>query len=60
MLTEQIELLEATIEDLAESLQETQLLITIPGVSNFTALTIYAELGEIGRFDRPLGTRHMD
>lgn len=26
--------------------------MTIPGVSYFTALTIYAELGEIDRFDR--------
>ncbi len=51
-LTEQIESLEAEIEVRAGSLKETQLLMTIPGVSYFTALTIYAELGEIARFDR--------
>ncbi|WP_117367869.1 IS110 family RNA-guided transposase [Natrarchaeobaculum sulfurireducens] len=52
VLTEQIESLEAEIEERAGSLKETQLLMTIPGVSYFTALTIYAELGEINRFDR--------
>lgn len=59
-LTERIESLEVTIEDLAGSPAETQLLMTIPGVSYFTVLTIYAELGEIDRFDRLLGTRYMD
>ena len=44
--------MEAEIEERAGSLKETQLLMTIPGVSYFTALTIYAELGEIDRFDR--------
>ena len=51
-LTEQIESLEAEIEERAGSLKETQLLMTIPGMSYFTALTIYAELGEIDQFDR--------
>lgn len=51
MLTEQIKSLEATIEERAGSPEETQLLMTIPGVSYFTALTVYAELGEIDRFD---------
>ena len=50
-LTEEIQKLEKTIEERAGSLKETQLLMTIPGVSYFTALTIYAELGEISRFD---------
>jgi len=50
-LTEEIERLDATIEERAGSLEETQLLMTIPGVSYYTALTIYAELGEISRFD---------
>ena len=50
-LTEEIQKLEQTIEERAGSLKETQLLMTIPGVSYFTALTIYAELGEISRFD---------
>jgi transposase len=51
-LTEEIRDLEKTIEERAGSLRETQLLMTIPGVSYYTALTIYAELGEISRFDR--------
>lgn len=50
-LTEEIQSLEATIEERAGSLKETQLLMTIPGVSYYTALTIHAELGEINRFD---------
>jgi len=50
-LTEEIQKLEKTIEERAGSLKETQLLMTIPGVSYYTALTIYAELGEIDRFD---------
>ena len=50
-LNEEIRNLEETIEERAGSLKETQLLMTIPGVSYYTALTIYAELGEISRFD---------
>ena len=50
-LTEEIQNLEETIEERAGSLKETQLLMTIPGVSYYTALSIYAELGEISRFD---------
>ena len=51
-LTEQIESLERVIEERAGSLKETQLLMTIPGVSYFTALTIFAEVGDIDRFER--------
>jgi transposase len=50
-LTDEIEQLDATIEECAGSLPETQLLMTIPGVSYYSALVIYAELGEIDRFD---------
>ena len=50
-LTEEIHNLDETIEERAGSPSETQLLMTIPGVSYYTALTIYAELGEISRFD---------
>jgi len=50
-LTEEIRTLEKVIEERAGSLEETQLLMTIPGVSYYTALTVYAELGEISRFD---------
>ncbi len=51
-LTEEIQKLEETIEERAGSLKETQLLMSIPGVSYFTALTIYAEVGDIRRFNR--------
>jgi len=51
-LTAEIDSLEAEIEEFAGSLEETQLLMTIPGVSYYTALTLYAEVGEIERFSR--------
>jgi len=50
-LTEEIRNLDESIEECAGSLKETQLLMTMPGISYYTALTIYAELGEIDRFD---------
>jgi transposase len=49
-LTDEINRLEVTIEDRAGSLPETQLLMSIPGVSYYSALLIYAELGGIDRF----------
>jgi len=51
-LTEEIDRLDERIEDRAKRLEATRLLMTIPGVSHYTALVIYAELGEIDRFDR--------
>jgi len=51
-LTAQIETLEATIEETATALEETQLLMTIPGVSFYSGLLIHAEIGEINRCDR--------
>lgn len=50
-LTEQIHQLEAVIETTAVELEETQLLITIPGVSFYSSLLITAKIGEIDRFD---------
>jgi transposase len=50
-LTEEIEQLDERIEDRATVLDETQLLMTIPGISHYSALVIYAELGEIERFN---------
>ncbi|WP_317175808.1 IS110 family transposase [Halomontanus rarus] len=49
--TDEISRLETAIEDRAGSLTETQLLMSIPGVSYYSALTIFSELGEIDRFD---------
>lgn len=50
-LTVEIQVLKEAIEERAWSLKKTQLLMTIPGVSYYTAWTIHAELGEIDRFD---------
>jgi len=50
-LTTQIEALEQVIEETAASLSETQLLMTIPGVSFYSSLLITAEIGEIERFE---------
>lgn len=50
-LTTQIEKIETLIEEIAGSLKETQLLMTIPGVSFYSSLLITAEIGEIDRFD---------
>jgi hypothetical protein len=50
--SQQYQKLEETIEQRAGSLKETQLLMSSPGVSYFMALTIYAEVGDIRRFDR--------
>jgi transposase len=51
-LTAQIEELEEMIEETAASLEATQLLMTIPGVSFYSSLLITSEFGEIERFDR--------
>ena len=50
-LTAQIERLDTLIEEIAASLRETQLLMTIPGVSFYSSLLITAEIGDIDRFD---------
>jgi transposase len=50
-VTEQITKLERLINERAAALPEAQLLLTIPGVSYYSALLITAELGEINRFD---------
>jgi len=51
-LTAQIEVLEEMIEETAASLEATQLLMTIPGVSFYSSLLITSEIGEIEWFDR--------
>jgi len=50
-LTAQVEELEEMIEKTAASLEGTQLLMTIPGVSFYSSLLITSEIGEIDRFD---------
>jgi transposase len=51
-LTEQIESLRKEIETQAREIAEVELLQTIPGIGALTALQIYAEIGEVERFDR--------
>jgi transposase len=51
-LSEQISALEDVIEETAVSLEETQRLMTIPGVSFYSSVLIAGEIGEIDRFDR--------
>lgn len=50
-LTAEIDALDDRIEDRASTSEETQLLMTIPGISHYSVLVIDAELGEIDRFD---------
>lgn len=51
-LSEEIERLKAAIEECTGSLPETQLLMSISGVSYYSALMIYTEVGEVTRFDQ--------
>lgn len=50
-LSAEITRLEELIDEYAASLEETQLLMSIPGVAEYSAMTILAEIGEIDRFD---------
>ena len=50
-LTAQIRTLDQVIVERAGELEETQLLMSIPGVSYYSSLLITAEIGEIERFD---------
>jgi transposase len=51
-LEERISELEDIIQERAASLEETQRLMSIPGISFYSSLLITSELGEIERFDR--------
>lgn len=50
-LDDQIERLQDEIDEIAATWEETQLLMTIPGVGPVLSVTIVAEIGEIDRFD---------
>jgi len=50
-LTEEITEIDQKIEEQASSIDAVQRLMTIPGVAAYSGLTIYAELGEVDRFD---------
>lgn len=49
-LTAEIDALDDLIEDRASTSEETQLLMTIPGISRYSTLVVYAEPGVIDRF----------
>lgn len=50
-LSAQIERLDDLIAKIAAAREETQLLMSIPGVSHYSAVLLYAEIGEVDRFD---------
>lgn len=50
-LDDQIERLQRELDEIAATWEETQLLMTIPGIGPVLAVTIVAEIGEIERFD---------
>jgi transposase len=49
----QIKQVDKTIRELALEREETRLLMTMPGIGYYSALLIYAEIGEIERFPSP-------
>lgn len=50
-LSEEIEKLDEMIEQQARSIEDVELVMTSPGLSFYSALTTYAELGDVDRFD---------
>jgi len=52
-LNERISKLEGEIEEIAGDMEEAQILMTIPGISYYTALTITAEIATVDRFPSP-------
>jgi transposase len=52
-LSKQIARLEAEIERVASENQQARLLMTIPGIGPYSALTILAEIGDVSRFRSP-------
>ncbi|KXA95984.1 hypothetical protein AKJ37_06355 [candidate division MSBL1 archaeon SCGC-AAA259I09] len=49
-LNERISKLESKIKETAGDMEDAQLLMTIPGVSYYSALTIIAEIATVERF----------
>lgn len=52
-LEEEVSTAEHAIEAEARARQEVQILATIPGIAEYTALGIYAEVGDFSRFSHP-------
>jgi transposase len=50
VLTTLIQEITMTIKELVDATPQAQLLMTIPGVSYYSALLILSEIGEVGRF----------
>ena len=51
-LSEKITRLDREVERVAASHEETQLLMSVPGISSFSGLMIHTEIGEVDRFDQ--------
>jgi len=51
-LDEKITQLDREIEQVAVSVPEVELLMTVPGISTYSGLLIHSEIGEVERFDR--------
>lgn len=50
-INRRVKQLDREIERMAKVVPETELLMTVPGISSYSGLMIHAELGEIDRFD---------
>ena len=50
-LTEEIDAFDERIEDRANKLRETRLLMTIPWIAHYSRLVFYVEIGDISRFN---------
>lgn len=46
-------MISSELEDISEGMEETKLLMTVPKIGYFSALTILAEIGDIERFPDP-------
>ncbi|KXB08066.1 hypothetical protein AKJ55_01500, partial [candidate division MSBL1 archaeon SCGC-AAA382M17] len=52
-IEDRIEKLEEEFEEIAEDYEKAKLLMTVPGISHFSALLIFAEIGDVERFPGP-------
>lgn len=52
-LGDRINMVSKELEQIVEEREDTRLSSTIPGINTFSAFTILAEIGDIGRFSDP-------
>ncbi|KXA98522.1 hypothetical protein AKJ40_04705 [candidate division MSBL1 archaeon SCGC-AAA259M10] len=58
-IDERIKMVSKELEGIAEDREDARLLMTIPGISHFSALLILSEIGEIDRFPDPEKTMFL-